>query len=286
VRWIVVELRRRIAMADRYLGCVRVESLGFRTDLAIRRLGGSAITAREDYVVIKTPTNPGYWWGNFILLRRPIPGGRAQALRAAFEGEFPGARHMTFGIDGTQGEIGDRSTTDALGLSADVSAVLTAARLREPERRSTVAVHRPLHRADDWAQAALLRRACDDRPDTPEHRLFQRRELAEARDVCERGHGSWFGAFIEGRLVSSLGLIRTDPTTARYQDVATHPDYRRQGLAGQLIYQSSRYGADQLGVRRLVIVADPDYHAIDIYCRLGFSVGEHQVQLAWSAPDA
>jgi ribosomal protein S18 acetylase RimI-like enzyme len=86
-----------------------------------------------------------------------------------------------------------------------------------------------------------------------------------------------------GRLVSSLGLIRTDSTTARYQSVETHPAYRRQGLAGRLIYQSSLHGPDKPGAGRLVIVADPEYHAIDLYRRLGFTVAEQQVQLVRAA---
>ena len=271
----------------RYVRGMRVVSLGFRTDLAIRRLGGSTIKIRDEFVVVRTPANPGFWWGNFILLARPVARDSGQALRDAFEEEFPGADHMAIGVDGTEGETGDQSTIDALGLSVEIDAVLTAERLREPRRTASDAVCRPLCGDGDWTQALTLRRACDDRAETPQHRDFQERALAQARDICARGHGSWFGAFIGGRLVSSLGLIRTDSTTARYQTVETHPDYRRQGLAGRLIYESGRYGVDELGAGRLVIVADPDYHAIDLYNRLGFTIVEQQAQLALAAqPDS
>jgi ribosomal protein S18 acetylase RimI-like enzyme len=260
-----------------------VRSLGFRTDLAIRRLGGSTIELRDEFVVVKTPANPGFWWGNFILLARPVAPASGQALPDAFKEEFPGADHMAIGVDGTDGETGDQATIDALGLSVEIDAVLTAERLDEPRQNASGALCRPLSGDDDWAQTLTLRRACDDRAQTPEHQDFQERGLVQARDICERGHGSWFGAFIGGRLVSSLGLIRTDSATARYQTVETHPDHRRQGLAGRLIYESSRHARDRLGAARLVIVADPDYHAIDLYGRLGFTVAEQQVQLARAA---
>ncbi len=254
-------------------------SLGFQTDLAIRQLGGSTIERRDELVVVRTPANPGFWWGNFILLPRPVAPGSGQALRDAFAEEFPDADHMAIGVDGTEGEPGDQSTIETLGLSVEIDAVLTAERVREPARTASDAIYRPLSGDDDWTQALALRRACDNLPDTPEQRDFQARTLADMRDVCGRGHGAWFGAFITDRLVASLGLIRTDPTTARYQSVETHPDYRRRGLAGRLLYESGSYGRDRLGIGRLVIVADPDYHAINIYRRLGFTVVEQQVEL-------
>ena len=275
--------RRRRERFDGTLSRVRVESLGFQTDLAIRRLGGSEIISRDDRVIVRTPSNPGYWWGNFILLSQPVREGQAAALRRAFMNQFPGANHMAMGVDGTAGEVGDQSAVDALGLSAEITAILTADRLCEPARHPATACWRTLQGRDDWVHAGLLRRACDDQPDTPPHRLFQERQLSEAREVCEAGHGAWFGAFVGSRLVSSLGLIRVDETTARYQSIETHPQYRRQGIAGQLIYQSSQYGAARLGARRFVIAADPSYHAIDIYRRLGFEVAEQQVQLAASS---
>src|SRR5580704_13205730 len=62
--------RPRTAPPRVRLGPVRVISLGFRTDLALRALEGSQITDRGDYLVIRSPANPDHWWGNFILLSR------------------------------------------------------------------------------------------------------------------------------------------------------------------------------------------------------------------------
>jgi hypothetical protein len=77
---------------------VDVRSLGYRTDLAIRVLEGSEVTDRGDYLVIRTPGNPDFWWGNFLLLPglRPGSGG---GWRARFAAEFPDAGHLTLGVD-------------------------------------------------------------------------------------------------------------------------------------------------------------------------------------------
>jgi hypothetical protein len=41
-------------------------TLGYRTDLAILELEGGQVADRGDHLVIRTPGNPDYWWGNFL----------------------------------------------------------------------------------------------------------------------------------------------------------------------------------------------------------------------------
>jgi len=84
------------------------------------------------------------------------------------------------------------------------------------------------------------------------------------RGLVEAAHGSWFGAFVDHRLVAQMGLLAAGPELARFQAVETDPDHRRRGLAGSLVYYASRRGFDELGARTLVMVADPDYFAIDL----------------------
>ena len=138
---------------------------------------------------------------------------------------------------------------------------------------------RRLRDDDDWEQAVELRLTVYEDAESDEYRTFVERQLAESRAICERGEGGWFGAFADGQLVSSLGLIRALPDTGRYQTVETLEAYRRRGLAGRLLFEASRWGANALGLRRLVICADPDYHALRLYEALGFAVVERQVQL-------
>ena len=40
----------------------------------------------------------------------------------------------------------------------------------------------------------------------------------------------------------------------------------------------SRYGFEVLGAETLVMVADPAYHALDLYQSLGFAVTQTQLQ--------
>jgi GNAT superfamily N-acetyltransferase len=257
---------------------VEVRSLGFRTDLMIRALEGSQITDRGGYVVIRTPQNPMFWWGNFLLLPGlPALGDPARWL-AIFAAEFPGAEHVTLGIDTTDVTDADIAAFERHGLVPDLSAVMTAEAVNAPPFPSQGATFRPLAGDDDWRQAAELRAAITAGPpgDTAE---FRRVRMAAERALTEAGHGWRFGAFAGGRLAAQLGLIADGSGFARYQNVETHPDARRQGLAGTLVWQAGQHALAH-GARTLVIVADPGEGAIRVYRSVGFEQQQSQLGFA------
>ena len=47
-----------------------VKSLGYKTDLIFPAFDGE-IVDRGDYLVVRTPSNPYFYWGNFLLFPRP-----------------------------------------------------------------------------------------------------------------------------------------------------------------------------------------------------------------------
>lgn len=249
-------------------------SLGFRTDLMLRRLAGSTVQDNGTHLVVRTPQNPGYYWGNFVLARTSLTD--ADRWLQTFATEFPGAAHVAIGLDTTAVDARDLRGYVAAGLAPDISTVLTATALTA--RRSVAdAELRPVHGDGDWRESLRLRRLLDG-DDSPAHRAFTERKTTEYRAMTEAGAGTWFGAFVAGRLVAQLGVFGDRSGVARYQSVETDPEYRRRGLAGALIRLAGEH-ALQRGARTLVIVADPDYHAIDLYRALGFVDSEAQVQL-------
>jgi RimJ/RimL family protein N-acetyltransferase len=265
---------------------MQIQSLAFQTDIGIRRLAGATVTDHDDHLVVKTPANPNYWWGNFILLSGPPAAGAAGDVGTMFSGAFPGAAHIALGVDGTAGETGDPATLAELGVDVETNHVLETAALREPDPPAGGPVLRRLSDHGDWAQAVDVRLEVYEEAENDAHRVFVERQFAESRQICERGDGGWFGAFADGRLVATLGLIRALPGTGRYQGVETLEPYRRRGLAARLLYEASRWGAGSLDMTRFVICADPEYHALRLYEALGFTVIERQVQLQRPPSDA
>jgi ribosomal protein S18 acetylase RimI-like enzyme len=100
------------------------------------------------------------------------------------------------------------------------------------------------------------------------------------RALAGAGHGAWFGAFLDGQLASQLGVFSDRRGIARYQEVATHPDARRQGLAATLLGHAARYATGHLAATTLVIVADPGESAIGVYRGVGFADRETEVSVS------
>src|SRR4051794_819326 len=259
-----------------YGAAMEIASLGNRTDLAMLERSGSQITDRGTHLVVRTPDNPTFWWGNFLLLAEtPADEERAAEWLRVFEREFPEARHRAIALDSTDGGLADLAPFTALGLEGEESCVMTADAVHEPARPNTDATYRPLASDDDWSQQVELSAAGEDVG--YELPFVTARAKAERR-LVEAGYGAWWGAFEDDRLLASMGLFTASPGLARFQHVKTHPDARGRGLAGTLVHRVSRYGFDELRARTLVMVADPDYVAIRIYRSVGFADTERQLQ--------
>lgn len=254
-----------------------IASLAFRTDLAMLEHSGSVVEDRGSHLVVRTPDNPTFWWGNFLLLSTPPADvEEARGWWEAFEREFPQATHRTFGVDGRDGSAEDLAPFAELGMSTEWSSVMTATAVHEPPRPHTTATYRTLDSDGDWEQQVELDMAGED-PGT--HTLpFVTARAAAARRLVDAGYGAWWGAFEDNRLLASMGLFTASPGLARFQNVKTRPDARGRGLAGTLVHRVSRYGFDELGAHTLVMVADPAYLAIRVYRSVGFTDGERQLQ--------
>ena len=260
---------------------MEVRSLGYRTDLALLRLGGSEIEDRGDHLVVRTAHNPRFWWGNFLLLAGvPAPDDTDLWLERQ-AAEFADGGHVALGFDGATGRVEDLAAFAARGLRCEASTVMTATAVHEPPRPNRTATYRRLTSEADWAQSVALRMDCRDERDNADeegYRAFATRSVATNRELAEAGHGGWFGAFVDGVLLAQMGLFAASPGLARFQAVETHPDARGRGLAGTLVHHVSGFGFGELGAQTLVMVADPDYLAVRVYRSVGFADGESQLQ--------
>ncbi len=248
---------------------MHVRSLGYSTDLSVLRAEGSSVEDDGDAIVVVTLQEPSYWWGNFVLVANPESIGRGIG---SFTRTFPRAAHVAIGVDGTDGFV---PPADArLGLEPEVSVVLTAPRLAAGT--PVDAEVRALSTDRDWEGLVALRQG-DGQPGADA--AFHRARVAAAARVTGTGAGIYFGAFRGGRLVSSLGIVSDGCGTARFQHVLTRADHRKQGLASHLVATAGAVAGQRWGTRLLVITADPDGPAINLYLALGFEEVQRQLQL-------
>jgi len=250
---------------------MRVTSLGFRTDVALRVLEGAETTDRGNYLVVRTADNPGFYWGNFLLLGAWPGPGTADGWLARFTAEFPLARHVAIGVDAADEQPEVSAEFLAAGLAPERATVLTCACVQPPPNQNTEAQIRPLASDDDWRQSFRLGIRCygDDGP-------YLHRRAQARRQLTEAGRAAWFGAFSGGRLLAQLGVCDAGGGLARYQDVETDPAARRRGLAGTLVWHAGRYAREAFGAGTLVIVADPAEAAIRLYRACGFADAQSQ----------
>lgn len=259
---------------------MKIQSLGYRTDLMLLRLQGSVVADRGDHLVVRTPANPGFHWGNFILAEPAWVDRPLADLVAIFHTEHPQAGHLALGVDGVSGRVWGSDELAECGLELDRSVVMSATEVSGPLHANTEAVCRMLASDADWAAAVDLHAADYGTFDPAQHREFTARRMTARREQQEAGLGGWFGAFVDGEMLSGLGLFTDGSGLGRFQDVETAASARRRGLAATLVHHASLVGLRNYAMRELVMVADPDYAAIRIYRSLGFTDSETQVQLA------
>ncbi len=253
-------------------------SLGFRTDLALLLYAGSEVEDCGSHLVVRTRENPAYFWGNFVLLKQPPAPGSGSHWLASFVRAFPKAQHRAFGVDVDRGAAEDLSALVDAGLRPQVSSVMTARAVSDPPHPNHEVEVRPLRSNHDWSQRVDLTAAVNSHLPTDEFRKFAMRKAETERSLVDEGRGAWLGAFAAVRLICSLGLFAVGDGLGRFQSVETHPDARRQGVAGTLVHAASRHGLETMGLRSLVMVADPQYSAIRIYRALGFRDSERQLK--------
>lgn len=262
---------------------MQVRSLAYRTDLFFSAFDGLTID-RGEYLVIQTPTNPDFYWGNYLIFANPPATGDLDRWRGLFIKEIgspPHVKHQVFGWDSPKGELGEISPFLSAGFRLVQSVVLTSHAPQPPARPNESITVRTLQSEDDWAQATDNQVACRE-ADFPEadYRLFKRPQMERYRRMQSAGLGHWYGAFLAGRLVADLGIFHREGL-ARFQSVGTHPDFRRQGIAASLVYQSSLLAMQDFKLHTLVIVAEQDSSPARIYQSVGYQMTEKQDGLEW-----
>ena len=280
------QLRRGWSPANRWstssatsLRTMHVTSLGFRTDLALLTASGSVVEDRGTHLVVRSPDNPSYFWGNFLLLAQPPSPAASARWSAPSTPSSPLADHVSIGIDTADLTDDARAAFEAAGMTVDVATVLTASDAAGARARS-----RPrsgaLEGDDEWeaprpAQPAALPadlrggvhgvRAPEERPGAAPRRRRSRPALRRLR----RRRARLAPPASSSPRTGSRASRASRPTPSTAARGWPRPSSTRPG----------QHALDQLGVRTLVIVADTDGEAIGIYRRLGFADTERQLML-------
>jgi len=243
-----------------------VRSLGLTTELELARTRGEVID-RDDYLVVVTPEDPSYYFGNLLVLPAPPQVGEVAYWTRKFAHELgrdPAIRHVALRWDGIAGDVGALDELVTAGFRVEVTEVMVATAVAPaptalPIRALTAA---------ELAAAAELEYAIGDRHDESFRQFLLRRAAWKQRLVLE-GRAHVLGAFDGDQLVGSLGIVPLG-AHARYQDVQTAASHRKRGIASALPAAAAAYTPGA----RLVIIAEAGSNAARLYERAGFRTVE------------
>jgi GNAT superfamily N-acetyltransferase len=271
-------------------------ALGFRSELIFHRADGEVIDLRAEHGcrLIRTPSNPTFYWGNFLLFEQAPRAGDAprweQLFERLIEQRQPQSTHRAFGwLEDVPGEVDDFL---AAGYRRNDTVVMQMTRLPVAPAPTLATELRPLalegkDAEREWEALLDLSVATRD----PEHgevgyREFARLSVGRWRALAEAGQGGWFGAFVEdaagaSALVAALGLYaEVEPEDgerlARFQSVMTDAAYRRRGLCRALIAAATRHVRETLAADRFIIVAAAGEMPEQLYANVGFIAAGRQ----------
>jgi GNAT superfamily N-acetyltransferase len=237
--------------------------LGWRTDLSILTMSGARVTDFEDYVLVESPGNPGYHWGNCILVTSGDLAGDPPRCLRTFQAHLPSADHIAIGLPAAPSPDDWRP----FGVQIESTESLMRHAPLPPGALPPEYDVRQLLNEDDWE--LVTRADVAEHSDVPGYEDFARRGSAAHRRLTDDGVGAFFGVFAGAELVADLGIVVCGPGIARYQNVSTASEHRGRGLASHLLGVASRW-ADDRGVDSWLILAEPDSAAARLYRALGF----------------
>jgi ribosomal protein S18 acetylase RimI-like enzyme len=246
------------------------DNFGLATDLLLHTETGM-VESRDDYIVVRTPDAPEYFFGNMLVLQQRPSASDLKRLEHNFAqliGTPPLIAHRTFAWPESADSVVTLGEFVEQGYDATVCRVLVA----HPNDILPVATNssvkvRPFAMQQEWDDWSRMELADMPNPTDITSQRYMAHQQRAYRSLIDRGLGNWWGAFIDDEQVGSLGLFFLDGI-GRFQSVITGAQHRNRNVCKTLVTEVIRLAAGRSD--RLVMVADETYHAGAIYEAMGF----------------
>ena len=257
--------------------------LGLRSEYVINHLS-STFSEEEDVIVLRSPDDPNYYFGNLLALKVPLDSRTPAQWQTRFRELFrsvPEVQHCTLIWAREESTPANVREFQRLNFEYEENHILKVRRedFRVPERLNSEPEYRALQTTSDWQQWTALNIAekLDDHRED-ELRPYLQGRIHNYQRLEEKGFGETLGAFQNGRLIGYAGLYHLDGL-ARFQNVHVIPSAQNRAIARTILTQLTQRLPDS--VQELIIVADEHYHASALYQSLGFHIAERECSLCW-----
>ena len=252
---------------------MEITSKGLQSEFIFHGFEG-VMTDHGDCSSVRTPKNPDYFFGNFLLYAGPPAVGDLSHWMARFDeifAPFPEVRHHAFQWLPSSSPVPEAlEEFKKAGFTIDETSVLATQSAHTDKPAPSGVEFRQIRTGAEWL-AVIDAQVRDGFPQIPmdEYRRYKEKSFANYRRMADQGLGNWWGAFKGEELVADLGLFFGDGV-GRFQSVETASEHRRQGICRAMVHHVSNYGlATHPGIT-LIMHADAHDVARGIYCSVGF----------------
>jgi GNAT superfamily N-acetyltransferase len=249
------------------------KSLFLRTEMIFwREL--SEIEDLGNAMIVRTPRNPTWNWGNLLILNEPPKTEDIDNWLKMIDTKLLTQRETTYRLLTWDGGVAEDAVITALkekGLTPSTGQILTLRTLQRPQYFNP-AVHVEQIGGGDkrWSDVTLLNIEAFA-SQFQNYEIYAERNFAEHRSMIAKGIGKWFVAMVDGEVAGTVGFYPGDGVY-RYQEVAVREKFWRQGVAATMIYEVARQGLAEHPDFTQVMVADDEKEAIRVYRSLGFEL--------------
>lgn len=250
-----------------------MQNLVCRTDAIFHQRDGF-IEEFPAYWVIRTPDNPSFWFGNYVLFKHAPQPGDLPRWREIHHRVFGSSlNHMVLGWDepepGSIQQFLDAKLIPSHGIALSLQAPPSGTRIN-PDLEI-----RALVEQSEW-DAMLRQQIQIDRDDFayPEDAgVFRTKQMVASKRMTDEGHGNWWGAFLNDQLVGGMGLyFDAAKSIGRFQYVTTAAAHRRKRVCSTILDHAVRHAFATVNPQTLVISTDAEDNnpAIPTYRNFGF----------------
>lgn len=153
----------------------------------------------------------------------------------------------------------------------------------EPHIEESANHIRSIESDDDWQRVVALQQQMLGKNTSATDRKLMSKRFQQFRSLASHGNGFWLGIFNDEQLVADLGLFVFNGI-ARFQQIETHPEFRRRGYCTRLVTAAIREARRCFGPIRIVLEAEADSNAISLYQKIGFEQKESLISV-FKAPE-
>lgn len=234
-------------------------------------------------IYVRTPTAPNFFWGNYMIVLQSSSKRTAAQLLEDFQQNFD-CEHIAIAWDGEAKPA--RATIDSFvqsGFEIEHCCGMSYAQASLPEITTDTTIVRSIDSDKDWQRVVSLQQLMLGEDASTADRQLTVQRFRRFRKLVSQGNGFWLGVFCDEELIADLGLFAFNGV-ARFQQIETHPEFRRRGHCTSLVVSALHKARQDFGPIDFALEAEANSAAMVLYQKLGFETKETLVS-AFKAPN-